>query len=640
MANAFARDEMRKLETPQVELYYPAKEHDSALRTLRRLEQCLELLRPKAVTQEQRPRVVAYMAATDINNAFVYPEVGGVEQYMILPHHTSLDVFNWYGQGLTGVGDIACHEAVHYVHYQQTDGFWNVLNIIGGNLFQPNSAMEAWFVEGLATHYEGRLGSAVGRSENPLWRGLFLSGVNARHGELGAGDLSPLNRELLPFKGHYLAGTPFVDFLVRRYGEGKLWELMDVQGRSIFFPLGITLRFKAVYGLSIGALLEQFNEELKMGLEHREKPAGQQRIAGDLGYLARIAASRADGAIASLSAGVDQTETMTVREANGQVRFSRSFTPVVFVRPYITGNPQQASGLSFTADGKSLFLVLADVDMDGGTASRLLQLDARTGDLVHLWDLGPGALGGAISPDGHDYLFVDVSGQLKPRAAGAGVQPPRAPDRLEPHHPGRARLRARRQADRLQPPRGGHLRAVAARGSGARSVLATGGRFNYFPHWIDDRRISFVREVDGRLQVHVVDVDERVPRQLTRRRTSPWIPCPCRRAGGVPQPGRVGLDAGRGGAACPRRRHRPRPVPARGGRRAPPAEAPESAAPAQRAQGHARYGLLPDGQPLHPRRCTLPGAAALASPGTTSGRHLLAAVSLREAIGWASTPTR
>ena len=66
---SFARDEMRKLSTRSLELYYPAHLRPTALRIAARSEDCVERLRGHAVDKRPRARVLAYLPSATFNNA-------------------------------------------------------------------------------------------------------------------------------------------------------------------------------------------------------------------------------------------------------------------------------------------------------------------------------------------------------------------------------------------------------------------------------------------------------------------------------------------------------------------------------------------------------------------------------------------
>ncbi|HSP79038.1 MAG TPA: hypothetical protein VLQ93_10940, partial [Myxococcaceae bacterium] len=174
---SFAREEMRKLSTRSMELYYPAELRPAALRIAARVEDCVERLRGLTKSPRERERVLVYLTSADFTHAYVVPDYSSIPQQMVMPAHMSLELFNLMGFGPAELGEVGCHEAVHYVQMQQTDGLWHAVNTVTGGLFQPNMFTESWFLEGLATYYEGRLGKAQGRPHSPVWRGYFEAAV-------------------------------------------------------------------------------------------------------------------------------------------------------------------------------------------------------------------------------------------------------------------------------------------------------------------------------------------------------------------------------------------------------------------------------------------------------------------------------
>lgn len=505
---SFAREPMRKMETPLVELYYPEPRQKAARHVLARLDACLEQLYALTAARQPREKVVAFMTSADFNNAYAYPRIAGYPPQMVLPTHMSLELFNLLELGVSAIGDVACHEAVHYVHMQQTDGLWELSNVVLGDFMSPNIFTETWFIEGLATYYESRLGRPVGRPESPLWRAMFESGVAARGGVLTGGDLNPTHREMLPFGAAYLVGSHFIDYLVRTYGEEKLWKLVDSQGRSIFSPLGVTLRFGAVYGRDIGSLLGDFSAELKKGLKPRARPATQQVLAQDMGYFSRLASSPSDGALATLAVRRDEPAVLEVREADGKLRFARNLTPIFPGRPFVAVPPLAVSGLSFSPDGRSLYFVLADVGVDGSTDTKLVKLDARNGELVRTWD-GFIGMGGSPGPDGQSYYLVEIADERNNIA------------RLDLRTGARQRLTDFTGRESLGVPavspdgrRVAFVRwmdqsfeVMVLEADGALRRLTQDEAFDYSPRWIDGERLLVLHERDGRAQAHVLDIE-------------------------------------------------------------------------------------------------------------------------------------
>ena len=502
----FVREDMRKLTTRTLELYYPARLRPSALRIAARLEDCVERLRLLPKSPRGRERALVYLTGEDFNNAYVVPDYSSIPQQMVLPAHVSLELFNLLGFGPAELGAVGCHESVHYVQMQQTDGLWGLVNTVTGGLFQSNSLTESWFLEGLATHYEGQLGTHQGRPHSPVWKGFFESATQALGGDFHGGYLHPGHRRMDPFGGNYLTGSHFVGWLAERHGEDKLWRLVGAQGDSLLPPVAVTLRFRSVYGRTIGALFEEFTQELSRDLKPRQRPATQRVLSAQVGAFARLAASPADGAVATVDIGREEVVRLTVRERDGSLRLSRPLTQFLPGRRWISTHPLNMSGLSFTADGRFLYLLAADVDVLGSNLSRVWRVDAHSGEVERTWE-GLTGMGGSVTPDGTAYVFVHVEGDTTNLV------------RLELASGERTPLTHFEGQHSLGPP------AVAADGriafaqrteqgwnlalretDGTVRALTWDGHFNYAPRWLDDHRLVFVREHQGRWQAHVLDL--------------------------------------------------------------------------------------------------------------------------------------
>ncbi|HZI09968.1 MAG TPA: hypothetical protein VE153_06200 [Myxococcus sp.] len=512
---------MRKLTTGALELYYPAHLKGPALRMAARLEGCVARLRGQTASRVEQPRLLVYLTSANFNNAYVVPDFASIPQQMVLPVHVSLELFHLFGLGEVAIGDVACHEAVHYVQLQQTRGLWGFLNTITGGLFQPNSFTESWFLEGLATYYEGRFEKDTGRPHSPVWRGWYESVVQAKGGGLDPGYLSPEHRALDPFGGNYLVGMHFVEYLAGKYGEEKLWKLVDEQASSILPPLAVTLRFKRVYGRDIGSLFDEYQESLKPARVARERPASQQVWLKDAGYFSRLAVHGQSGVSALLAVGREESSRLTVREPDGKVRFERPLVELWPGRDWVLGSPSLVSGMSFSRDGAWLYLVMADVNAETSFTARLWRVDARTGDVTRTWD-GVQGMGGSVTPEGSAYVYVEIQDDTanlmrleletgrKEALTRFDAGMPVAPPDISP------------DGQRMVFPMGGKLGwdLVLREADGSLRWLTRDGFFNYSPRWLDGERIVFLREHEGRLQAHVMTV---ATREVTRITDAPHL---------------------------------------------------------------------------------------------------------------------
>ncbi|HEY3450171.1 MAG TPA: hypothetical protein VGK67_27705 [Myxococcales bacterium] len=506
VAASFAREDMRRMETAHLQLYYPAAHQEAATNIAARLEQCTSKLRAMEKTQRPRDKLLVFLTSSDFNNAYVQPVVLGLPQQMVLPVHLTLDLFDLYDIGTNAVGDVSCHEAVHYMTFEQVEGFWRGLNAVTGGLLTPQSFLDTWVHEGMATYYEARLGKPVGRPFSPYWRGAFAAGV-ASEESLDPGFLNSEQRLQNPYGPAYLSGMQFVEYLARTYGEDKLWQLVDKQGNSIFSPIGLTLRFKSVYGQSIGALFDDFVKETKEREAKRKRPEGQRVLAADVGTSARLAAAP-DGTLASVSSGRDEPARLIIRERDGRVRASRRLANVLPFRKTIVSSPTAFSGLSFSPDGRWLYLVGADLDSVGSFVSKLWQVDASDGSLERIVADDLTGVGGCATSDGAGYVYVQIASDraslvrldLKDGRRTTLWQAPPATSITAPAcSPDGARVAFARRGER-----GLDLSLLQADGSV--TALTEDGRYNTTPRWLDAGHLVFLREEAGRSQAFVMDV--------------------------------------------------------------------------------------------------------------------------------------
>ncbi len=516
VASSFAHDSMRKLTTDQAEIYYPAQGRESALKIASRLTLCLERLRAHAVTQRNRGKLLLYLTSANFNNAYVDGQYGGEPLHAVLPLYATNEGFHFDNLPELSVGDIGCHELLHYVQFEQIDGFWRWVNLIVGDIFGPQNYLERWFTEGLAQYYEGRLEHRTGRPNSPLYRAALESGLDSRGGRVGPGDLTLFQRELYPDSGAYLTGLHFIEFLADKYGEEHLWSLIDLQGRSIVSPLGVALRFKVVYGLSLGALVDQWEAELKAKSKPRPRPPGQTVLRDDAGYAVRLAAAP-DGTLAAISSGRDEITLLRLLEPDGRVRVERPLTRLTPDRDYVSIGPGQVSGLSFTRDSRWLYLMNDDLSERGDDLAQLWKLDARTGELVEIVQ-AVGGSGGSVTPDGRAYVFVALSpGRAELTELDLATHARRV---LATAAPGFtfAAPAVSPDGQRIAFSRGGPggFDLVVREASGELRELTHDGRFNYGPRWIDAESLVILREHEGRAQAHLIDVDTGAAALLTR----------------------------------------------------------------------------------------------------------------------------
>ncbi len=521
VATTFAQDDMRRLSTPDAEIYYPAQHREAAERVAARATECLRAFREKELTRRPRDRALLFLTSANYNNAYVAGMFGGEPLQSVNPLFVTSELFHWFALPGAEAGDVSCHEMLHFAHFEQVEGLWRYVNAALGPVAPSQAFLERWFTEGVAQYYEGRVRKRVGRPHSPLYRAAFDSYVAEREGRLNGGDLDPFKRDLYPYSGAYLVSLPFVEWLAQTYGEESLWRLMEVQGRSIFSPLGVTLRFKQVYGKSIGALVDEWSLDLAADLPKRERRAEQRVLRAGLGQQARLASHPASGTLALVTSGNDEVPTLRILGPDGVERVRRTLLRFGTDREWVLAGPGFMSGLTFSADGRFLWLLNDDLVDRGDTAGQLWKVEVATGEVVEVMKgLGP-SLGGALHPGGGRYTIVELS---PGRTALVDVRLPSGAKTALVSFPPGVTVSApawspdgRRLVFSRMDAAGWNL--VLREADGTLRTLTEDGAFNYGARWVDDARLAFARAHEGRLQVHRLDVDSG---RLERLSDTPW----------------------------------------------------------------------------------------------------------------------
>jgi len=509
---ALADHDMRRLETDTLIVYYPSARRDLAVRATEKIARCQAAVVGKTFlhgwTTEAKPVIV--MPELPMNNAFVMPRLQGYEDISVVPTHQTLDFATAFGLP-PDAGAIGCHEIVHYVQAQQIGGLWSAIDRIFGDVLTPQSGLDAWFWEGLATYYEGQLQPGMGRLAWPAWRGVFAAAYAG--GELDGSDLSEAKR-LAPPGHHYLVGSHFIEWLAKTYGDDQLWQVIAKQGGATTPQLDLNGRFKSVYGRTLSSLIDGFALHLARDLPRRAVPAGQQVLRA-VGTDARYARAP-DGTEAIVAEDLDVPAYLEVRAPSGAVVFSEHLVDVIPPRQLVMAAPLLVSGMSFTADARRLYLTVID---QGVTYQipRLLRLDLASGELDEVVaGVGPG---GAVSPDGGVYWTLAVDGdawgleeyELSTGARRMVIAPT----------PGRYLLRVAPSPDgtrlALSEWDGAQFSiSIVDRAGRAITTIALGPELPvYDASFVDDVRVLFLADVNGRFQVMVQDLATGARVQIT-----------------------------------------------------------------------------------------------------------------------------
>lgn len=96
---AINREDMRRLETDGLVLYYPDGTRSEVLAVAARLEYCRRELSRQALVEGglAADKSVFVLPRLPLNNAYVQPRLAGIEQVAVLPQYHTLNLFIAYG---------------------------------------------------------------------------------------------------------------------------------------------------------------------------------------------------------------------------------------------------------------------------------------------------------------------------------------------------------------------------------------------------------------------------------------------------------------------------------------------------------------------------------------------------------------
>jgi hypothetical protein len=605
---AINRDDMRRMETDALVLYYPEGTRSNTLAIAARLEYCRrELQRQSRLSNRYTAdKSVFVLPRLPLNNAFLQPTFLGNEQVGVVPQYSTSNAFLPLGIP-PDPGSIGCHEMVHDQSFRQVSGFAALLRTIFGDVYSPQLGLDAWWQEGLAVYYETRL-QGTGRLWAKYFDGLFAAGLQ-EIGSLHGGYLNAEQREVIS-GGPYLIGSHFIDYLARTYGERRLWAVMDEQSNALLFPFAISNDFRRAYDAPLATLIEDFEADARRRYPPRARSSGQHTLLR-LGRTAAYARA-ANGREVMLTEGTDEPPRIVARDRDGKTLSSRRLTDIGFGRRLIAPRVAGISGLSMTPDGAHAYFVALD---NGPTfmEARLVHLDVLGDELEVLQpDIGGG--GGSISPDGATYYFTRPIGEAF-TLASALFRLDLASGRVtqlatpEPRH---------YQADPVVSPDGRRLLVTEASDAGIRLAVydaADGRRLSdvaappgqaFEGHWVDSEHVVLSGNDPERMQIFESDLHQQTYRRLT---DAPYLASSAHASGQTLRfLNRDGWNWTLDEIAIPPRPAsappEPEPEPA-----APEAAAPEAAPEAPAPEAAAPEAAAPDTVP--------PSEAAPAAPAVT-----------------------
>lgn len=301
------------------------------------------------------------------------------------------------------------HEYAHILHTDRSRGWASVMRGVFGRspAAFPNLALPLWQIEGFATWVES---SVTG--EGRVRAGDAATIVRERVRALGPEPIDRANGGLVDWpggNGPYLYGGFFHDYLVRRFGERKLGELIARQaGRVHYFGGGA---YEAVLGASLGRLWRDFMAEAGRA----GAPPGT-----DAGSPARPAPSRLTRHgffVASPRFSPDGRSLFYTLHTPHRFPSVRRLDPSGLSREVVT--QYGAEGLAVGSD----LVVFDQLELDTNVALRAdLYAVPIAGGRARRLTTGQRLLQPALSPDGRSLAAVRLVGGGARRLAWFDVQ--------------------------------------------------------------------------------------------------------------------------------------------------------------------------------------------------------------------------
>ena len=525
--SAYRADDMHRMETEHLKIYYPRHRREEALHVAARLEGCLEELEDLVPRTTDWGLVPVFLPDTEFNNAYVAFGPGN-DPHIVIPTSFTANLFGQFGY-TPSTSAVGCHEMVHYVHLTQVHSPFDGVNRFFGPSINPQLGLDLWFFEGLATYYESRLVEGVGRYGSPIWENFFAAGI--ADNRLDPGRMSEWDRSV-SFGGHYLVGSYFVAYLVDEYGEEKLWQLIHRQGTSVLFPFFVSQRFESVYGRGINELFEEFEADVRTRFEERRRPEGQaeMRWAG----RSAIVETGAGGMVALYSQDVDAVAAIEIFDNQGRRILRRGIPDVLPGRTLRA--PRHIEAMRFDDEGRYLYFL---VNHQGRSQARtdLVRLKIEGGS-VEVVRRDVQAVSGDLEADGRSYILARADGH---RTSFHRLDLEGGDDEELFTLPPGAYVGWVRTS-----PGGGYLAVTLMeddRWSVAILDASEGGLVGkwstgvshwpaFDPYWISEDRLLFVApEEDGRIQVFGADLTDSSVRRLSEVPYMAYNPRPDGRGG-------------------------------------------------------------------------------------------------------------
>lgn len=211
-----------------------------------------------------RPQIEKLSGNEQLHVSIVIDDAGIYFNGLTDPTNSRIHLFRAHPGGWAGTEDwwslVGVHEYTHELSLTNTSGMWHVLNEIfgpGSGIFFPNLLTPGWIVEGITPYSESQITPYQGRMNDGLFDGYMGARIkDGRFPSIMDATFSPLEYDE---EGIYTYGGEFVSYLAKTYGEEKVTQFFNINGRQpgaiLFIPaIGIDRSARGVFGKSFPEL--------------------------------------------------------------------------------------------------------------------------------------------------------------------------------------------------------------------------------------------------------------------------------------------------------------------------------------------------------------------------------------------------
>jgi hypothetical protein len=171
---------------------------------------------------------------------------------------------------------VLSHELIHALHFSKKGG---VPDVLGWFWKDARRITHAWapvgMHEGIAVYHESHSVDSFGnggRLNYPFFTNRFNANFSSPRRWENGQILLPSDFNI-PFNRHYIAGSEFIDWLQKSYGEEITRKSIEQHYRSFFLGYGYALR--RTTGKWPGELIQDFHQHKKESEEQRKKGLGK-----------------------------------------------------------------------------------------------------------------------------------------------------------------------------------------------------------------------------------------------------------------------------------------------------------------------------------------------------------------------------